>query len=165
MTYERITTMTLKGRRNEKSSSTDLPMLATGQECLGVLTVLYSCVLSGQCVVSSLQCPHALDNGRLYLSPPRLRLRVPCPARAWQPGPGQWRPLHLFVVISVTGSQLHLDKLSRILQKLLNCTKFLHIPITFFHFPSFLPSSLPSVLCQIPHPIVNDDQELDKTNI
>ena len=28
-------------------------MLATGQECLGVLTGLYSCVLSGQCVVSS----------------------------------------------------------------------------------------------------------------
>ena len=135
-------------------------MLATGQECLGVLTGLYSSVLSGQCVVSSLQCPHALDNGRLYLSPPRL-LRVPCPARAWQPGPGQWRPLHLFVVISVTGSQLHLDKLSRILQKL---NSYISIPITFFSF-SFLPSSLPRVLCQIPHPIVNDDQELDKTNI
>ena len=103
-------TMTLKGRRNEKSSSTVLTLLARS---LRVLTVLYSCVLSGQCVVSSLQCPHALDNGRLYLSPPHL-LRVPCPARAWQPGPGQWRPLHLFVVISVTGSQLHLDKLSRI---------------------------------------------------
>ena len=73
-------TMTLKGRRNEKSSSTDLTLLARS---LGVLTGLYSCVLSGQCVVSSLQCPHALDNGRLYLSPPRLRLRVPCPARAW----------------------------------------------------------------------------------
>ena len=56
--------------------TTDLPMLATGQECLGVLTVLYSCVLSGQCVVSSLQCPHARDNGRLYLSLPRLRLRA-----------------------------------------------------------------------------------------
>ena len=107
-------------------------MLATGQECLGVLTVLYSSVLSGQCVVSSLQCPHARDNGRLYLSPPRL-LRAPCPARAWQPGPGQWRPLHLFVVISVTGSQLHLDKLSWILEKLLNCTVF---KSHFYIFPS-----------------------------
>ena len=139
-------------------------MLATGQECLGVLTVLYSSVLSGQCVVSSLQCPHARDNGRLYLSPPRLRLRVPCPARAWQPGPGQWRPLHLFVVISVTGSQLHLDKLSRILQKL---NSYISIPITFFSFflPSLHPSFLLRVFCQIPYPIVNDDQELDKTNI
>ena len=141
-------TMTLKGRRNEKSSSTVLTLLARS---LGVLTVLYSSVLSGQCVVSSLQCPHALDNGRLYLSPPRLRLRAPCPARAWQPGPGQWRPLHLFVVISVTGSQLHLDKLSRIMQKLLNCTKLLHIPITFFHFPSFLP---PFLVFRVKSPIL-----------
>ena len=134
-------TMTLKGRRNEKSSSTHYRFTYAGH-WPGV-SRCPDCVIQ-QCIVwpvCCLQCPHALDNGRLYLSPPRL-LRVPCPARAWQPGPGQWRPLHLFVVISVTGSQLHLDKLSRIMQKLLNCTKFLHIPITFFHFPNFLPPFL-----------------------
>lgn len=103
------------------------------------------------------QCPHARDNARLYLSPPHLRLLCPVSRACLVPGPGQQqRPAHLFVVISVTGSQLHLDKLSiRLMEKILNCTKFLQISFAFFNF-SFLPFL---------HSIANVDQELDKTNI